>query len=56
MQEASREEAMWLNVFKMNSACVACVGEEGKPTDTLMNENKEKTLKSSQGMREEEEG
>jgi hypothetical protein len=46
MQEASREEAMGPNVFKINNLCDAGA-EERQLVETDVEENKEKTLKSS---------
>jgi hypothetical protein len=55
MQEASKEEAIGTNVFKTNNLCVtAGAEEEGQPTETVKEKEKEKTLKSSQEMKEEE--
>ena len=51
MQETSMEEAMGPNVFKSYCLCVAGV-QYGKLTETVVQKEKEQTLKSTQEMKE----
>jgi hypothetical protein len=53
-QQASEKEAMVPNVLKYNSLCTVGSTKERKLEDIVMEEEKEKTLKSSQGRNKEE--
>jgi hypothetical protein len=54
MQQTSEEDSMGPIVFKTNHACVAGAEEERQIAETVKEEEKEKILKSSQEMKEEE--